>query len=40
MKISQILFTMVVLGSVFSYVHFIDNSIDTSVKIASDRVGA
>ncbi len=40
MKISRILLAVVILGSVLSFDHFINHDVNTTIQIASDRVGA
>ncbi|UBZ17469.1 hypothetical protein JS609_00539 [Bacillus subtilis] len=40
MKINRILLAAVILGSVLSFGHFIDQDVKASIQVASDRVGA
>ncbi|PLV34481.1 hypothetical protein BSP2_40150 [Bacillus subtilis subsp. subtilis] len=40
MKISRILLAMVILGSVLSFDHFIEQNVKAPIQTAADRVGA
>lgn len=40
MKISRILFTVVILGSVLSFVNHTNDFVKEPIQVAADRVGA